>query len=146
MYMYVWRGKLGTPEYIKLFCNNTQQLLILIALLYSGSTPARLYYCGLAGVFMTQFLREVFVKCNSLLSSFSQVEVNPVDEITSPLSSHGEKKVEDADQSGASVDKVQELFDQLACYLPLVKIWYDWLSCQWQLWSECHLEISNEIM
>ena len=95
---------------------------------------------------MTQFLREVFLKCNSLLSSFSQLEVNPVGEITSPLSSHDEKKVEGADQSGVSVDKVKELFDQLTCYLPLVKIWYDWLSCQWLLWSECHQEISDEIM
>ena len=110
--------------------------------LFAASTPACLYYCGLAGSFLLQFLLEVFLTCNCILLNFIQ---NPVNEITSPAN-NDDKELAAGDQDGITSDKVHKLFDHLACYLPLVKTWYDWLSCQWQLWSDCHQEIKDEIM
>lgn len=76
-----------------------------------------------------------------MLSNFSHKQ-NLVDVITSRVGA-GDENV---DLTCVSGDKVQELFDQLVCYLPLVKIWYDWLSCQWELWSNCHQDIKDEMM
>ena len=108
----------------------------------TASTPARLYYCGLAGTFLLQFLHEVFMTTNSILVSFTEGIQKPVDEVTSCT------LITASESLGCKIsdDKVQELFGQLNCYLPLMKIWYDWLSCQWQLWSDCCQEIKSEFV
>ena len=88
----------------------------------------------------------MFLTCNSLLVSFTQGEQKPTEETISSIVTASNDQLPGSDHSKSSGDKVQELFDQLTCYLPLVKVWYDWLSCQWQLWNDCHQEIKNEMV
>ena len=109
---------------------------------FVASASACLYYCGLAVTFLLQFLHELFLTCNSLLVAFTQGEQT----LTSSSVTGTNDQLLGSDHRKSSGDKVQKLFDQLACYLPLVKIWYDWLSCQWQLWNNCHQEIKNQLV
>ena len=88
----------------------------------------------------------MLLTCNSLLLDFLQEELLVAD-VTVPSASAltSEKFVAVGDKSEPG-DKVKQLFDQLSCHLPLVKVWFDWLSCQRQLWSNSHQEIKDEIM
>ena len=86
----------------------------------------------------------MFLTCNKLLVSFTGREQKLNGETASSIVTATNDQLPGSECSKISGDKVQELFDQLVCYLPLVKVWYDWLSCQWQLWNGCHQEIKNE--
>ena len=113
---------------------------------YVASTSACLYYCGLAGTFLIQFLHEVFQTCNALLASFTEGELKAPNDATSSAGTAINDGLPGNDLSKISGDKVQQFFDQLICYLPLVKVWYNWLTYQSQLWSISHQEIKNEIV
>lgn len=114
---------------------------------FTASIPAHLYYCGLAGSFILQFLHEVFLTCNGVLLSFIQEKRLTVeDNISSSHPTDASVKLVGSDECVTCGDEVQELFDRIACYLPLVKIWFDWLSCQWQLWSDCQQEIKDDVL
>jgi len=104
-----------------------------ISMFLSVSKPACLYYCGLAGSFVLQFLHGTVQACNSALSAFGQMQAELIidKEATVPV----------------NVNKNSEglrcLLNLLACHLPLIKIWFDWLCCQLRLWYDCSQQIND---
>jgi len=103
---------------------------IVFYVFFSASRPARLYYCGLAGSFVLQFLNGTVQACNNALSAFNQKKANDK-QSTAPVSGN-----EDSEE-------LQFLLDFLACHLPLIKIWFDWLCCQPRLWYDCSQQIND---
>ena len=111
--------------------------LYFIALYYicafPASRPACLYYCGLAGSFVLQFLHEIVQVCNTTLSVFGQKDAKST-------ADKGMARYPLGDSEGS--DELQSLLNHLACYLPLIKIWFDWLCCQLKLWYDCNQQIN----
>ena len=99
----------------------------------SVSKPACLYYCGLAGSFVLQFLHGTVQACNSALSAFGQMQAELIidKEATVPVNVN------------ENSEGLRCLLNLLACHLPLIKIWFDWLCCQLRLWYDCSQQIND---